>query len=214
MKTLKFDIYDIELIDDSTYSIGSADNNFNYDFVYHDDASLDYNSSCHGIRLLKDDKIIKSAIVCAVGGATGIHKNSVIVDYDNILICCADKVFCLRLPDLTLNWVTQTDQATCFGVYEADNAYFTHGELQVSRLDKMGKIIWQTGLRDIIVNVDNDEPSFVLHDTFIELRDFNSNKYTIDFNGKVINETLSETQKRYDLVDKKESKRNWWKLWN
>ncbi|MEI6124862.1 MAG: hypothetical protein WCQ95_14695 [Bacteroidota bacterium] len=40
MKTLKFAPYDIEIINDSTYTLGLADNNFNYDFVYHDMDSL------------------------------------------------------------------------------------------------------------------------------------------------------------------------------
>ena len=214
MKTLKFDIYDIELINDSTYTIGSADNNFNYDFVYHDNESLEYRPFNHGVKLYKDGQLIKSAVVCAVGGATGISENSVIIDQDNILICCADKLFCLKLPELTLNWITQTDLATCFGVYKADNGIFTHGELNVTRLDKKGNVIWQTGLRDIIVNIDYEKSCFILYDNFIELLDFNSNKYQLDFNGNFINETLSETQKRFDLIDGKRSQRKWWKIWN
>lgn len=214
MKTLKFDIYDIELINDSTYTIGSADNNFNYDFVYHDNESLEYRPFNHGVKLYKDGQLIKSAVVCAVGGATGIFENSAIVDQNNILICCADKLFSLKLPDLTLNWITQTDLATCFGVYKADNGIFTHGELNVSRLDSNGNIIWQTGLRDIIVNIDYEKSCFILHDNFIELLDFNSNKYQLDFNGNFISETLSETQKRFDLNDGKRSRRKWWKIWN
>jgi hypothetical protein len=114
---------------------------------------------------------------------------------------------------LTLNWMTQTDLATCFGVYLADNWIFTHGELNVTRLDKKGNIIWQTGLRDIIVNIDNDQNCFILHEKFIELQDFKSNKYHLDFNGKFISDTLSETQMPYYLVYRKKSQRKWWKLW-
>jgi hypothetical protein len=202
------------LINDSTYSVGSADNNFTYDFVYHDKESLEYKSCNHGIKILKDDQIIKSAIVCASAGATDIHENSAIIDQDNLLICCADKIFSLRLPDLTLNWITHADLATCFGIYKTDIGYFVHGETQVTRIDKLGNIVWQTGLRDIILNIDNDIPCFVLQDNFIELQDFNSNKYTIDFNGKFIDETLSDTQRRFDLVDKKDTQRKWWKIWN
>jgi len=210
---LKFDIYDIELINDSTYSIGSIDNNFNYDFVYHDKESLEYRSSSHGIRLIKDEQLIKSAIVCAVGGGTGIHENSAIIDDDNLFICCADKVFCLKLPELSLNWINQADMATCFGIYKISLGYFVHGETRVTRIDKLGNIVWQTGLKDILVNIDNDQPCFVLHDNFIELQDFNSNKYNLDFNGNFISEALSETQKRFDLIDRKRSQKKWWKIW-
>jgi hypothetical protein len=202
------------LINDSTYSVGSTDNNFTYDFVYHDKESLEYRSCNHGIRILKYDQIIKSAIVCASAGATEIHENSAIIDQDSILICCADKIFNLRLPDLTLNWSLKADLATCFGIYKIDIGYFVHGETQVTRIDKFGNIVWQIGLRDILVNIDNDQPCFVLHDNFIELQDFNSNKYTIDFNGKIIVETLSESQKRFNVVDKKSTQNKWWKIWN
>ena len=212
--TLKYDIYDIELINEENYTIGSAGNNFNYDFLYHDNESLEYRPTNYGVKLYRDGQLIKSAIVCAVGGLTGIFENSAIVDQENLLICCADKLFCLKLPELTLNWITQTDLSMCFGVYLADNGIFTHGELNVTRLDKKGNIIWQTGLRDIIVNIDYEKSCFILHDNFIELMDFNSNIYHLDFNGNFIGETLSETQKRYDLVDSKRNKRKWWKIWN
>jgi hypothetical protein len=213
LRKLNYDIYEIEIINEPTYTTGSADNNFNYDFVYHDTDSLEYNSSNHGLKLYKDGQLIKSAIVCASAGATGISDNSVIIDQNNILICCADKLYCLSLPDFKLNWVTQTDQATCFAVYKADNGLFTHGELEITRLDKKGNIIWQTGLRDIIVNVENEKDCFVLRENFIELQDFNSNIYHLDFDGNFIKETLSESQKLSDLNDKKINQKKWWKLW-
>jgi len=75
---------------------------------------------------------------------------------------------------------------TCFGIYKADNGFFTHGEIQVSRLDKQGNVIWETGLRDIIVNIDKADDCFKLHDNFIELMDFNSDKYELGFDGKFI----------------------------
>lgn len=213
MLTFNYGIFKIEIENDPTYKIGSADNSFSYNFVYKDKKALTYQSSNHGIKIYKDNEIYKSAMICAVAGGTGIHEKSAIIENEDIYICCADKVFSLKLPSLTLNWTTQTDQATCFGIYKADNGLFTHGELQVSRLDYNGNIVWDTGLRDIIVNVDSDDDCFKLHDKYIELLDFNSNKYKLDFDGNFIEEKLSETQKRYDLTDKKTNINPWWKIW-
>jgi len=219
MLSLNYDIFNIEIEDAPDYSIKSADNAFSFDFVHHDKEALVYQSSKHAIVICQGDEIYKSAIVCAVGGATGVYKRSAIIEDENLYICCANKVFCLNLPALTLNWVTEVDIATCFGIYKADNGIFTHGELQAARLDNKGNIIWSTGVRDILVNIDSNESCFILHDTHIELMDFNGNKYEVSFDGKFMNEIISETQKEHDRIDelmasrKVKDKKAWRKIW-
>lgn len=217
---LKYNDYEIELSDDKTYSLKSADNNFQYDNVYHDEEALQFQSNKHSIRVFSNEQLYKSAIVCAVGGGTGIFARSAVIWDDKIFICCANKVFSLSLPNLKLNVMTQVDMATCFGIYQADNGLFTHGELRVTRLDKDGKIVWEAGLRDIIVYIDKDnryQDAFVMHENYIALMDFNGNNYQLDFDGKLIGEQLSEQQKRWNLIDEQRSsmhKKRWWKFWS
>lgn len=184
MIRLNFDNYNIEILNDESYAINSADNNFNYDFVYCDDEATKYQSTKHGVKIFQGDEVYKSAIVCAVAGSTLIHKNSALIEGSQIYVCCANKVFCLSLPDLQLKWVTKVDWATCFGIYKIDNGLITHGELQVTRVDMNGTIIWEKGLRDIILTLDGKD-SFILHKDYIELEDFVHNKYRLDFNGKL-----------------------------
>jgi hypothetical protein len=50
--------------------------------------------------------------VCLSGGPTGIHSKSSVMEGNSFLICCADSIFCLALPDLNLTWITKADQAT------------------------------------------------------------------------------------------------------
>ena len=38
---------------------------------------------------------------------------------------------------------------TCFGIHFLDEDYVIHGELEITRLDKDGKIVWQYIGRDI-----------------------------------------------------------------
>jgi len=209
---IPFQDYEIEITNDTTFKIGSADNTFTYDFVYQDEEVNEYQSSKHAIKVFQDGQLIKSAIVCAVGGGTTIHDNSAVVKDDSLYIACADKVFSLTLPDLQLRWTMQADQATCFGIYKADNGLFTHGELSVTRLGVDGQIVWQTGLRDIIVAIDSDKDSFIMHGDYIELEDFQRNNYRLDFNGKFIDEKLSDAQLRYDQIDRQRQKK-WWKIW-
>ena len=187
MKRIHFGIYEVELINDSSYSAQSADNVNTYDFVYIDKGeSQQYRMIQHGINVYEDDRLYKSAIVCASGGATGIFENSYLLDEKSILICCANCLFCLSLPNLELNWVTQVDLITCFGVYKAEEGFFTHGEIEISRLNKLGKVLWHQGFADILVNVDSSEPNFILQEDHIDLRDFRGNKYKLDFDGNII----------------------------
>jgi len=187
-----FQNYEIEITDDALYRDKTTDNNFAYNFIYTDEEANQYRSSNHAIKIFQNGQLINSAIVCAVGGATGIHHKSAVVKDGSLYIACANKVFSVSLPDLKLRWTTEVDWATCFGIYKADDGLFTHGELFVTRLETNGQIVWQAGLRDIIVTIDNDKDSFIMHDNYIELEDFERNNYKLDFNGKFIKEKLSD----------------------
>lgn len=203
MLLLKFEDYIIEIINDATYRIGSADNSFNYDLVFNDTEAITYNSSNHGIKVFKNEQLYRSAVVCAVSGATCIHKSSAVIYNNDVVICCANKVFSLSLPDLKLNWVSQADQATCFGIYKAENDLIIHGELEFSRLDEMGNIIWQRGLADVVIALDNStENSFTVHENYIEITDIDTRTHQVDFNGEFIYEKPA-------AINKKE----WWKIW-
>src|SRR5579871_1563272 len=152
LKITFFD-YEIDVTDDATYSKASTDNDSPYDFVYQDEEAREYQSSNHAIKLFRGGELIKSAIVCAVPAYTAIHKHSAVLKDNNLYVACGDKVFSVALPDLELKWMVQVDQSMCLGIYKADDGLFAHGELSVTRLGVDGKIIWQTGLRDIIVTV-------------------------------------------------------------
>ena len=112
--TTRFNEYTVDIIDDPNFSVGSTDNSFNYDKVYFDDVHYQPTSK-HGIKITKSGQPISSAIVCEVGGATGIHENSFIVSDNDLLICCCDTVYSFGLPELALNWKRELDPATCFG---------------------------------------------------------------------------------------------------
>jgi hypothetical protein len=188
-----FQNYEIEITDEPLYENKSTDNNSTYDFVYLDEEANQYRSSNHAIKIFQRGQLIKSAMVCAVGGATAIHPKSALAKDNSLYIACANKVFSLTLPDLKLRWATKVDLATCFGIYKADDALFTHGEFLVTRLETDGQIVWQTGLRDIILTIDSDKDSFILHDNYIELEDFEGNEYKIDFKGNFTDMKFRDT---------------------
>ncbi len=175
----------IEILDVPNHRFDSTDNNFCYSKYYFADGAKEYPTSKHGIRIYREDRVINSCIVIGSGGATGIHKNSALLDADQLLLCCADTIFCLMLPDLDLKWKTKADQATCFQIFKYEDDYLIHGELQVSKLDSNGEIKWEFSGADIFVSIDNEE-EFRIENDGILLTDFEGTKYKIDFNGRLI----------------------------
>jgi hypothetical protein len=94
-------------------------------------------------------------------------------------------VFKLSLPDLALLWVLKADAFTCLSVYPYEADCIVHGELEISRVNSEGKILWQQGGRDIWITLDGTE-SFVMKEDCIQAVDFEYNRYTFDFNGNLI----------------------------
>lgn len=175
----------VEVSDDPIYQMGSSDNEFTYSKHYFGTGALDYPTSKHSVKTFKNDEILDDCIIIGSGGATGIHERSSIITDDKILVCCCDTIFCLSINGLQEKWSTKADQVTCFGIYSLGEYYVVHGEVEISKLDKHGNIVWQFGGSDIFVSLD-EKNSFKLNDSNIELRDFCGAHYKIDFDGKIL----------------------------
>jgi hypothetical protein len=176
--------YRIEIYDDRIFTEGSADNVTQYDFVYFDKSEYHF-PSVYGIKIFQDDTLLNSAVIGSIGGGTVIHDTSTIIENDRLLVCCSDTIFCLSIPNLTFLWRTQADQATCFEIYKYQDSYIIHGELEITRLDKDGKILWQQSGADIFTTLDGKD-NFVITDTYILAIDWENRKYKFDFNGQSI----------------------------
>jgi hypothetical protein len=172
----------IEIINDRTYTYNSNDNLHNYVVKYFSD-DLDYYTSQHGIFVKNNDQILHSAIVFGKGGLTSVHKNSYCIEDDSIIICCGNTLFSLKLFELTLNWKIKIDDVTAFGIYKMNNDFIVHGELQISRINKDGKIIWQKNGSDIFLTI-NGQNDFEIIDQKIYVESWDGRKYKFDYNGK------------------------------
>ena len=177
--------FTVEVFNDSTFSLNSSDNLNVYKNIYFGENAEKYPSSKHKIRLIENDEEINNCLIIGSGGGTGIYENSSILDNDNLLICCSDSVFSISILDLKLNWVKKLDMATCFKIFRIENDFVVHGELEITRIDSFGNIIWQFGGADIFVSLD-EQDSFHLNDDNIVLRDFTGTNYKIDFDGNII----------------------------
>ena len=174
--------YQIDVYRDETFTKASVDNLHMYDIEHFDESEYIY-PTMFGIKVWADNDLLKSAIIGSIGGGTGIHTTSVIYEKTRILICCSDSIFCLSIPDLTMIWRTEADQATCFEIYKYQDNYIVHGEFEISRLDENGTILWQQSGADIFTTISGRQ-DFQLADKFIIAVDFENRVYNFDYDGK------------------------------
>lgn len=177
--------YLIQLSEQSNYAKGSTDNNFIFRHHYFNDREYQYNAQI-GIKIYENEHLLTSAIICSFGGGTGVHKTSQVVDNEKIVICCADHIFNLSIPDLKLNWKVQADNATCFEIFKLDQDFIIHGELSISRVSSQGKIVWQKSGADIFTRIDAREDDFKVTENYIFATDWENRKYQFDFDGNEI----------------------------
>ena len=176
--------YHLEIYEDSNYSKDAADNLHHYDFVYlkHSEYRC---ASIFGIKIYQNEQLLKSAVIGSTEGVTTLHDTSTIIENDRIVICCSDSIFCLSIPNLALLWQTQADLATCLEIYKYKDSYIIHGELEISRLDKDGKILWRNGGMDIFLTLDGNS-HLIITENYILATDWDKRKYKFDFNGEII----------------------------
>jgi len=173
--------YQIDIYTDGTFDQGSADNLNKYDYEYLEGTEYQLPTK-FGIKIFEEGYLIKSAIIGSQGGETGIHERSVIYEDNRIVVRCSNTVFCLLIPDLKLLWKVQADPVTCFEIYKYKDDYIIHGELEISRIDKDGKILWQRSGSDIFLTLNGDQ-DFELTEKFIIAKDFKNRVYRFDYNG-------------------------------
>jgi hypothetical protein len=176
--------YCLDIYIDHTFIANSNESKNQYDFVYFKNSEY-LLSTVLGLKVFRDDSLIKTIAIGSTGGKTNIHENSIIAEKDRLVVCCSDTIFCISIPDLTLLWQTQADKVTCFAIYKYHNSYIVHGELEISRLDVDGKILWRQSGADIFTTLDGKN-SFVITDSYISVTDWNNRKYKFDFNGTII----------------------------
>lgn len=169
-------VVEVQVSNVSSHTIGSSDNRvaYNLEHVLTGDGSRP--TSAHSIVVSRDGGPIKSAIVLAAGGSTGVHAHTVVQRSNSLFVAVGDQLCSLKLPELQLDWNVQVDQATCFGVHYVSHpeSLISHGELEISRIGLDGRMFWRTSGADIFSGplwMENGE---------ILVKDFEERTYRID----------------------------------
>jgi len=168
----------VGIVNEPTYSFGSADNLRRYE----QEKSLQGSympTSIHGVFV--DDKPL--VVFGATGGCSVVHRHSALVLDSKLYLAVGDSLVCFAMDDRKLCWATVVDPATCFGIYykpERD-ALISHGELEVARIDTKGSVLWASSGADIF------SEGFRMENEFIAVTDFNNREYHFSYeNGSTL----------------------------
>jgi hypothetical protein len=158
----------LDLVNEPSYSFGSADNVRAYPFAKNL-AEQSRPTSIHGV-LLDGEPL---AIFGGDGGCSSVHAGSLAYVEGHAYLALGNCVVCFVLRPFAIKWVVQTDPATCFGIYfdERHQALISHGELEIARLSRTGGIVWSASGADIF-----SEPISLLVDS-VKAVDFNGRAY-------------------------------------
>src|SRR5436190_16245935 len=107
--------YALDLIDEPTYTPGSADTIRSYAREYDFTDAESGPSSRHGLILREDDVVRQSCILLAGGGASGVHEHSIAIVDKTCFLAVGDTLCSLALPSFEFLWHRQVDHATGFG---------------------------------------------------------------------------------------------------
>lgn len=184
--------YKVFIYTDHQSTVESADNLRRYNPVYVDDSCDRYSNVSYVAILVKHGQDeMASAILCDIGVFTGFSESSFIIEERVLYICAGNKLYYLNIPDLTLKWTGQVDYITNFSVQKLEDDLLVHGELEITRITKLGEIKWRFGGQDIWVNT-NGFPVITLRHDRIKLVDFQSNFYAIGFDGNTISKKAED----------------------
>lgn len=179
-------IYLIELTEESISNASSLKKRYLKQYIN----STEFKpSTIIGLEIYQDHRLLNSTCIGAEGGATGISPSMYVLEEKQFVLCCGNSIFCLSIPEFQLLWKTQADMATCFQIFKYKNQYIVHGELEISKLDIDGEILWQFSGEDIFVNLDN-ENEIEMTETHIRITDFSNTVFTIDYNGEIIKKEI------------------------
>ena len=164
--------YVLELINEPTFTPGSADNarSYTHELVF---AEPGVSTSRHGIVCRVSNRELGSAIILTGGGASGVHASSMIARRRRCYVAVGDHVVCMQIPDFELLWKTKADNATVFGVYFSPDGdgIVVHGELEISMLTVDGERLWSRSGADIFSG------EFTVTETHAEVEDWEKRRY-------------------------------------
>jgi len=177
--TINYKEYEIELIDDNNHPVKSNDK---YKYEYFDGKIIKnrifpMNKRGIFIRSTNNKSKISSAVLCENGGRTTIAESVFQIEDEKIWVCVGDKVYCLKIPTLQIEWHAYFNNGVNFSVHQFQEDLLIHGELGLIRISTDGTLKWRYEGSGIFIS---RKDNIKIEGNTIELIDGNNDKYIID----------------------------------
>ncbi len=161
----------IAIVDEPTYTFGSADNKHHY--PHEVPVGRDFPPcTAHGVLLNGEPLAVFGDFRCS-----GVHPHSALVIDDRVLLAAGGQVLCFSPEPFHVHWELEVDSAACFGIHFSShhNALISHGELSIARFSRDGRLLWQSYGADIF------SEGLALKPDAVEAIDFNGMRYRFSY---------------------------------
>ena len=184
---IEYENYEIEIVDDNFYVDNTSKHNYQSKYSGgHKVNGRSYAINKRGIIIkeLNNESLFSSILLCENGGRTKISLDLFKIIEDDLLICIGDKIYCLKIPNLQINWFKSLPLGTNYLINSFKEDYLVFGEIGLVRINEAGEEIWHYKGENGIFIPGNGK--LKISDSVIELIDGNDKKYIIDESGKEI----------------------------
>lgn len=180
--------FEIELKDDPSYRIKPASNPI-YGYEYSQGAIIKnlvftINKRAIIVRDIASKQEVSSAILCENGGKAALTQDCFKLAEDKLWICVGDKMYCLAIPSLEVNWFRNVDFGTIHSINFFGGDLIIHGNMGLVRIGKEGEVIWKFSEGNGVFIP--GEERLKIFEKYIELIDGNDQKYTVNEDGKAL----------------------------
>lgn len=178
---LKNDRCQISITLDKSYIIGSN----NYDVIINlgdYTEKGDYNVLVVSVSLYSEQYTVALIGSCY----QSYDENCALLENEILTVMQGNRIvqFNVKNRNIMASYNTELD-GCAFGIYNTDEGYIIHGELEIAMYDKSFNKKWDFSGRDIFVSITNKQAFRLLEDR-ICLYDFEDNYYELDYGGKLL----------------------------
>ena len=179
---LQNDKYFIEITEDNTFTIASADNR-KYDLLMN---PTNLKHSYKALRISVKGNAYRE-IVLIGDECTCAQDNCAILEDDVLTVLLNNHITQINIAALEIVGGYDFDVfGTTFAIYRMVDGYLIYGEIEIIKLDNSFNIVWKFSGKDIFVSV-SGKNAFELTAESIKLYDFEDNFYELDFDGNMVN---------------------------
>lgn len=182
---LKNGHYTINIKKDTTYRLGSTDNHF-YDLILNP-LKLNHSDFHDALSIYINDGI-REQHLALVGDLFSSAENIAILKGHDLIVLEGFSIIVIDCHTYKVTAQNNLKSAMCIAIYEFDDGYVVHGELEIIKLSSTFEVEWVFMGGEIFVRFDK-ECFLEIKGDKIHVIDWINMQYEIDKlgNGKVIN---------------------------